>query len=582
MELKKYIQEEPIAKSKWIEVKEIMATHLMGKAPESLFKTRRPLESTNEFALDYRIENFQPITMQSFSTAVSGIIETAGHVYFSVENMDSNTQEFVDNRVQKVGGKSYNLYDYYIKYVGKMVELDPNAVIVYYPIHPNEELIARYDAELPNFDNIQNQFIDIGIKVVSSRKINKLDSDEIVFYQGEWLYKVKDKKEYYKPYYYKLTKEKTSLIIPVVKGNSWDYTEVDYYLNDLEKVPFDNIGNNQVLAEIDDEYIEYYMSTFSGAVAIGNKMLGIDSDSGIVDTRFTYPEKYQGMDRCPNSACIRCTDDTKFKDLFVNYDSNGDCSTCSTCGGTGLVAPDTSPLGTHFVAKTDIINDNGTFQPLTAFVTPPLESPQYLAERVETLFHKMEDALFITRQNMTNQSGESKSYDVRQKVTVITGAVKNIFSIIENGLNTIQGYLRGSQDIEIKLPPNFNIKTSQDITLELKDSKNTSSLYKSELTKELILQKWGNTEETRKLVNFLQLNDKFFGMDVDDIIKLKAIYGNSITPKDQIIHDKGLNVLKDISTKNDVLSLSDERLLELFNNEIDRLSPIIKPISPIA
>ena len=582
------IKKRPSVSKKWEFVKDIMATHISGKPPTRLYRTRRPLESTNAYALTYREENFQPITKQPFLTAIAAILESANHIYISVDGLTDTTEEWLKDYHIHASGKMYDLKDYVVNYVGKMIESDPNAVLVHLPVHPTEELIPDYREELPNFNNIQNQYIDIDTKIISSDWIHLVTQYELWYNAGEWIYKADEKKEHTAPYYFMLTAEATRIAIPYMADGKIEYRVEDYYFNDLDHPPFTIIGNNTVMEEIDGVVEEYNESTYSGGVAIANKMLGMDSDADILNTRYTYPEKYMHVERCGHPQCVSCSDPkSPYSGLHVIYDftdpDNPTCSPCNQCGGTGNAMPDTSPLGTHFVAKSDVFDENGKFTPLIGFVTPPLDAPKYMAEQVAYMYERMERALFIMSQNMTNQSGESKAYDVKQKVAVISRAVKNIYSIYESSLNTISGFLRQPEEVEVLLPPDFNIKTSQDITIELGDARNTSSLYTSELTKELVLKKFGNTAENRRVVEFLELTDLLFGMTPDEVLKTVISYPQSMRARLQVIHDKALAVLNKIVRENEnFLSLTDEQLKALFDAQIDILLPPAEIVSPIA
>ena len=572
MGFKEDIKHKPSAYRKWEEIRDVMSYHLAGNPPRRIYETRRPLESSNQYALDYRLENFQPITKMPFKTAVDAIVETASHVYAKAIGLEQNTINYLSDYTNKVAGKNYSLKEYFIDFVTRMVEADPNGVSVQIPVHPNTELVADYRIELPDFNTIQNEFIDISIQQISSSKIYYITEDELWYKAGDYLYDINEGKEMYEPYFYLLTKDTTKLAIPYKTTEGYDYKIIDFYFNGLDVPPFQVIGNNHVMEEVGDDYISYHESTYAGSVAIGNEVLGVKSDSQIVDTRFTYPEKYMNMERCGHPGCRENKDpDSPLAGLFVNYASDGTCTTCGTCSGTGKVAPDTSPLGTHWISKSDLFDDDNKFVPPTVYITPPLESPEYLDKKWRLDFQDMKSALFLMDQNMTNQSGESKSFDVKEKVSVLTSAVKNIFSLYQHSLNSIQGYLRGESNVVIITPPDFNIKTSQDITNELSEAKNTSSLYTSELTSELLLKKFGNTEKNRRLIEFLEMNDKLYGMTTDEIVKLKAIYGTDLTIRDQMIHDKGLAVLKKLSKEEDFNNWEDEKLKSEFEKQIDVL-----------
>lgn len=567
------ITSRPSVSKKWEEVKQMMETHIVGVVPEWLFINRRPLESTSEYALKYRKDNFQPITKQSFNLAVGAIIETVNHISVNVEDVDDNTADYLYGFKIKCGNKSYSLKEYIFNHVALHSEIDPNAVLVLLPKHPTDQFIPDYREDLPNFDSITNQSIDIDVRLIGSEDIHAIDSDKVVFYGGQWLYAIKDKKEKFEPFYYVLTKDETSLLVPRQDSdNQIVYDLVPFYSNGLKRNPFHVMGYNSVAYVHDGEYIDYKESTYSGAAAIGNEVLAVKSDEQICTTRFTYPEKFATVDNCGHPGAVLMEDDkSPYFGMHVVYDAENNCSACPSCNGAGYVKPDTSPLGTHFVPKSKGFDQEGKFVPPLQFITPPLESPKYLDDKWRKDFEVMERALCIVHQNMTNQSGESKSYDIRQRVTIITKAVRNILSLYEMSLNAVQGYLRGEEEVMVLEPVDFNIKTSDDLTIELSESSATSSVYASTLTKDLILKKIGGSDVSRKIVDFLELVDLFFGMNSEDVLKASISYPQANRAKMQAIHDKGLAILLILSREDGFIDLSFEDLMIRFDTEIDRL-----------
>ena len=582
MEVQAYIKDRLAARDRWERIVLQMRTHLYGDPPEWLFISRRPLESTNEYALQYRVDNFQPITKQHFQSAVGSIIETASSIYVEERNVDDNTNEFLDTHIIQVAGKDYSTKDFVVKHVSRMLEGDPNAILCTIPRHPREEFVPRYDAELPDFNNVINEFVDLDIRFVQSQYVHYVDDNHLLFEGGEWVYGREKDNEKSAPFYWHITAEWTRLIIPVKSKEGHTYEEIDFYFNDLEFPPYDIVGHNEIVEDVHGDIISYKQSTYAGAVAIGNDVLGKKSDSDICTTRFLYPEKFLTMNKCGHPGCTQVMDPNhRYSGLYVIYSSNEDisdltqpsCTVCPSCSGTGQVAPDTGPLGTHFVAKSEMWDETGKFVPPIAFITPPTDTTKILDDFWRLDLEDMLSALFIMRQNMTNQSGESRSYDWREKVNVITSAVRNIYDLYGNLLNSIQGFLRGSQDILLELPLDFNIKSSEELTIELSNSRNTTSAYTSELVKDLLLKKNGNTQENQRLLDFLELQDRIFGMTIDEILKMKAIYGPDLTSRVQVIHDKGWAILRKIAVQEDVVDMTDERLTELFNTEIDKIAP---------
>ena len=56
---------------------------------------------------------------------------------------------------------------------------------------------------------------------------------------------------------------------------------------------------------------------------------------------------------------------------------------------------------------------------LKGFITPDSSILQHSANREAYYFDMMLNALCVSKQNMTNQSGESKRYDSQQRVDLV-------------------------------------------------------------------------------------------------------------------------------------------------------------------
>ena len=584
MDIQRYIKERQPVSSKWDEIRSYMDTHIFGANPERLLRNRRPLESTNSFALQYRLDNFQPITKEPFNLAISSIIEVADQLSINIVGLEPDTEDYLADYRINIAGKDYNVKEFFTSYIGKMAEADPNGCVVVMPVHPTQEFIPQYDAELPNFEAVKNQRIDTDIIFVSSADIHYRDEKNILFVGGDWIYRDGDKDES-APYFWHLTADETVLYYPYKDDKQVVYVPYLYYLNMTEKPLHRVIGDNRVVEEITYEKgqflsqkgrytVEYQESHFSGAVAIGNSVIGIWSDSQIIDARFTYAEKIASYQACDNNCSKYLDVNSPFTNKNVIYNADGSCSICSKCNGTGRVKPDTTPLGTHIMVKEDMFDDAGKFIPPVFFVDPPRGANEYMRKAWHEDLDEMKLALYVIKQNGTNQSGESKKYDYKQKVTIVTNAVKNIFRLFQFALNTVQELRGGERQVRVMLPIDFNVRDSQDVIMELQDAEGASSDYRGELHSQLMLVRFGNTAENRRIVEFLETYDKLYGKSGDDIIKAKGLFGDAISARDMIVHDKGWSILKRFSKQEDFLTMSDDKLKAVFDKEVDKVTGI--------
>lgn len=559
------------------EIRENMATHIYGDVPTAILKRRRPLESNNVYALQYREDNFEPFSTSYFNLAISEVIESLEQLSFDIEGVSENTKSFIDNYKIHLDCIDYDLKGFCNNFISIKCEADPNGFVASIPVHPTQELIPDFRQEIPSFDDSTNKQVKIDVRYVSSKDVYYYDQNNLLFSAGKWLYKVHKDKGYYEKYFYHITSDYTYLAIPYsVKENEVSWKYVTYYANNttandyFKTPPFHILGHK--ITQKENAY--YYESNFSGAVSYFNKAIGIESDLDVTVTKFVYPREYTYEDVCDAG----CTFDNKLG-AYGFYEEDGSCTTCNKCDGKGTIQAHTTPLGTTIVPKEQLFDDNGTFKAPYQFIQPPIDGVNFLDIHAFKWIEKGIEALYLTKQNITNASDKSKFYDLKQKITNRTKAAKNIIRIYQCLLNDVQAYLKGSQDIKINLPLDFKVKSSEDVTLELVESKGAPSIYTSSLTSELVLKRFGNNAVNRKIIDFLEINDILYGINSEEALKKKTNYGLVLDARVQLINDKGFFILKNIADENEnFLNLSNAELKELFDLQVDSLLPA--PIEP--
>ena len=91
-------------KKRWAEISQTMNTHINGICPIHIYVNRRPLESTNTYALAYRVNNFQPVTKEAFDRTFNGINELINSA-----NINLNVDEKIINYPYKI--KDVDVYN---------------------------------------------------------------------------------------------------------------------------------------------------------------------------------------------------------------------------------------------------------------------------------------------------------------------------------------------------------------------------------------------------------------------------------------------------------------------------------------
>jgi hypothetical protein len=553
MAAKDYIHYKHPLHEKWRGVYHSMVVHTQDAEPVKLFRERRPLESSNLYALQYRLDNHRNVVKSAFDLAIDQYIEAANNIDATVK-IGAVTEEYLSTFRLFDGYKGITLKDWVFQFVGRYKQTDPNSFVVVLPMHPTEDLIPTYEAEIPMMETAANMRPRPTTWLVPFNDVTYVDDYTFTFKAGAWTINPKGITE---PYYFSLTKDQITLIYPTeTKQNggkkSVEYVEVPWYnVGGYESyTAFVTGGKSIVWSDAQGEIYQYYISDFYGAAQIADILVGNMSDLQIIESRFTYPEKWARKKECNAVGCMLDHSDGMYK-------VGG--KVCGTCAGTGYIQ-DTSPLGTHQLDDKEDYAESGNPKLPVGYVTPDTAILKHKADRTEAYYHWMMRELGLNvSQNMTNASGESKRYDMMQKVTLISSIVVDIYRLYENVLNAFAWYLGDTEKVVITLPKDFDIKNADDISDELKAAKEANLPYAvlTELTKRYMLSKFGNNEKNRKKVEYLALKDKLFVYGIEDLRNAIAIHGTDITNTDKVSHIMGWQVLDEILREDPEISMEE-------------------------
>jgi hypothetical protein len=190
----------------------------------------------------------------------------------------------------------------------------------------------------------------------------------------------------------------------------------------------------------------------------------------------------------------------------------------------------------------------------------------------------MLNELFISRQNMTNQSGESKRWDSYQKKAFNSEIVRDIYRLYLQILRNIAVYVNDDpNEVQIHLPDDLDVTTSEDALTELNDAKKAgvSHAVIVEKTKRYLLKMLGDSEENKFIVNTLSRFDKLFGYSPAELRDIRAFLGDTVTQRDQNLHLFGLQILQELISETDMETFNPDAILAEWNARIDALTPTI-------
>lgn len=558
-----------LLRNKWQEVRLSMGVHTQNESPSLIFSQKRPLESSNPVALQYREDNYRNVTKSMFDLAINQTIETANTIDAEIR-IGSTLQSYLDKYKLFDGYKIVNLKEWVINFVGAYRQTDPNSLVVVLPKHKTQPLNPSYEYDLPNFDLVVNEPLETITWLVPSSDIEYIDDYEFEFKAGEWII---DDKGNTSTYYFHLSKDAITLRYPIKGKDKVELVDYAYYNlapYELLSYPAFIIGGKAITwSDKNGEIYTYYVSDFDGASKIADLVIGQMSDLQIVENRFTFPEKWIMHKDC-TAGCF-ADDDGVFR---------VDGHKCNTCGGFGYIA-DTTPLGIH-VLKEEDRTENGDIKAPVGFITPDTAILQHSADRVEHYMNLTMRELGLLSQNTTNQSGESKRYDMMQKVTLISAVVTDIYRLYGNILEVTAKYIGDKDIVQITLPEDLDVKNADDLKDELSDAKTSDLPYPAliELTKRYMLAKFGKNQINKKKVDFMALYDKLFVNGIKDSTQTVALFGSDLTAKDKLFHLMAWQMLDDIDN---ILELSYEDIYSVISEKLDTMLPTpTQSISQIA
>jgi len=505
---------------RWAEICQTMATHIDGICPLHIYVNRRPLESENTYALDYRVNNFTPLTKDAFDRSINSIIE-----YCLSANIGSNMPELITNNNYSINGK--DVYLFCQSDLVRQREKDPNAVIVVIPS------INKIDDNSVSINNINILFVP------SSDIIDK--SEMRIYFTVS---KDKDKEV-------RLLVDNGQYTLKV-SSDSKDF--VDYPLVSMQpRKPYIDISSNIVY---EGKY-KLALPYLYGASAWGDKFYGQESDFSVQATRYTYLKEIRAKERCDEAGAI-------FKENGVHCYADNNL-TCRKCGGAGYVKDD-SPLGTIYVDYSKLNAEDRAFPQVIQWAEPPQSALTSSREIVSDYFEKMCEALGLIKQNYTNQSGVSKAFDFKDKISTIYKIFNDNINVAQDIYRFIEYFLIDEQiqTTELYLIGEIGTSTMADLLneLDLARKGNAPTFIISSILDKIYLKSLPPNIAER-LLSVAKQFDKLYIYSSNDITMLRAQFGSQLTEYDLVIHNTIIDKTKDILNVNPYIT--DEALVNELN-----------------
>lgn len=511
---------------RWAEIVQIMDTHINGVCPLHIYINRRPLESQNPYAIEYRVNNFQPLTKDPFDKFINGVIDVCRNA-----NIQVNISESILNLNSTIN--QLPILDFCNSDLVRIRENDPNAVIVVMP------LIEKVETDYVSI-------VGVDIVVVMTKDIIKKGDNYIEFYydtvdenkliveinNGQYILKVRDKKG----------KESTFPIVSL-----------------LPKKPYIDISDNIVYEGKYKLRIPYSF----GASAWGDKFYGQESDFSIQATRYTYLKEIRAKERCDEVGVI-------FQNGKHCY-TNGDL--CQRCGGSGFVKDD-SPLGTIYVDYSKLNSEERAFPQVIQWAEPPQTALTSSKDITNEYFDRMTEALGLLKQNYTNQSGVSKEFDWKEKLSTISKIFHDNIRVAKEIYRNIE-YLIIDEEVQtstITLVGELGYSDLDSLLEKLTEAKKNMS--PASIIIGLIDQIYRKTlpsEYADFIIKVAKKYNKLYIYGLDEVTMAKAQLGNSVTEKDIVVNNTLVDVILDYLKVNGLES--EDNVVKYLDEYYARFTP---------
>lgn len=551
-----------------------------GTTPKDILEKRRPLESKDNWTLDYRLENYYPIQVSLFRRAMNDYLQVLNKADIQIITNSKAMETWLKDEQYFVNNRYLSVRDWLFNYISQERQKDPNAVLV--PI-VNFDFEKRFDNGFSNtkdetkngipFFDTSNKSPNVDILYINYYDVIESTENNLKVRAGKWVYEIIDGKDQSADYYIEADKKYYYLTIPERKTNeqSFVYVKYPYYTHDLGQTPYVSIGGATMTDfDSDNNKFEYNVSDYYGAISFACYMVATMSDKQVIEARNNFPIKYRFQAKCTAHGCEN------------GYCGIGESRTkCTVCDGTGY-QKDTNPFGDFVYEMSGSFLDDSTrtiAQPIN-YVVPPIDALRYITENFKEYLTYVANELCITlEQNMTNQAAEAKRYDLINKITLVTFIVDDVLRVSETILSFVEFLLEGGKStLIIRKPQTWEVKNHDDLLFEIAQAKTNGSpaFVIKQLVRELLLSDLKEHKDAKAIVDFIMKKDKLVTFGTSDLKDARIIYGADITQREQVIHDNGIDIIlgllaKDVKIEN--LDAEFEKEVATYITELPNLTP---------
>ncbi len=476
--------------------------------PTNLFREKAPFQEQIEF--EWLKANYR-----SISNIVPNEFFGVTNRIFNRNNWSIQYRGF--DELQEYLDETYPIYKdffgFYATSLFKKQIVDPNGVVTVKPYRPetNEEGQILTDQEVRPIATYHSTFQNIAFSedefllVLTDRKTfveqgGKQQKVGLVyeFYDKEWIREIRQ----------------------VGKRSDFTFEVIDFFFHDLGFLPARPLGNDPEIIKGEIFFRSKIQSVVDplDIVSLDNSTLQLSKG------KTAYPIKIAPEEPCDNEHC---------NNGFIN-DGEGE-TRCGRCNGTGNLHSD-SPSTTYRVRQPRGLDSDKNLQdtvmnPPIQFVSPDPEILTFLDTQIDKNMDKARSLLRLNKQTdeananlQTTATGAAIDRD--DQFAFIKGFSNDGFELMEWLIDT-QGKMRFGDRYEkpvITEPDSFAIRTSQDITREIAETKESGipDVYTDQLIKEAMDKRFNMDELNQKIIDLQIFSDKIVNKNEKEISTLIA------------------------------------------------------------
>ena len=539
--------------SEHIELCEMVSVHTqIKKFPERMMRNRAPNETKEE--MDYRKDNFEPITMPYWSRAVGSI---NGRIW----SEQNHTIDIGDEELKKYFYEDYPVYGSLIQYFRDIVTPykinDPNAVIV---LKPGEIPLVEDEQTEGGYKIDETQQLSPTLQIYGCHKVIAFELSNFALLLSDEKSKVEYNGKVVEEglVFFLYDREYIYRIYQSGKKIEWTFTLEEVYNHALGYLPvwkLKGMPKQEVKDTKDDlTYYSYFMPSIPGL----NKALKEDStlDASVAKTAFPVRTYYE--DECDQNGC------TSGK-IADDYDTDGKVTkwiTCPKCGGSGKGGIRFSPLKDHVLRppkRTAIEEEAPLPFPAFAYVSPDSTILTFLKDKIREQIVEAFTFINIDVSKKGDNTGSQTAIEVKidreELFSFLLQFSSEVFDLLKNTTNALIEIRYGKDKVDgaiiINAPKTFEIYTADELTVELGEARKNGvpEIAIREMTKQYMSQRFSQQGLLPKIVEVVFNVDAYATRDTTEMAILKS--NTLIATWEAVLHENIYQFIDELRAKNE-------------------------------